>query len=78
MGELIIITIMAGGILEVIRLNGGIRFIIQKLTAHIRGKRGAELSIGFLVALSTFAPPTTLWPLSPLATYPRPLATAMA
>lgn len=51
MGELIIITMMAGGILEVIRLNGGIRFIIQKLTAHIRGKRGAELSIGFLVAL---------------------------
>lgn len=51
MGELIIITMMAGGLLEIIRENGGIDYIIEKLTAHVHGKRGAELSIGLLVAL---------------------------
>jgi Na+/H+ antiporter NhaC len=51
MGELIIITMMAGGLLEIIRENGGIDYIIQKLTARINGKRGAELAIGVLVAI---------------------------
>ena len=51
MGELIIITMMAGGLLEIIRENGGIDYIIQKMTTHIHGKRGAELAIGVLVAL---------------------------
>lgn len=52
MGELIIITLMAGGMLEMIRYNGGIDYIIRKLTNHVRGKRGAELSIAALVSLS--------------------------
>ena len=51
MGELIIITMMAGGMLELIKQQGGIDFIIQRMTRHIHGKRGAELSIGSLVAL---------------------------
>ena len=51
MGELIIITMMAGGLLEIIRQNGGIDFIIQQLTRHISTKRGAELSIAALVTL---------------------------
>lgn len=51
MGELIIISIMAGGLLEIIKENGGIDFIISKLTAHVHGKRGAELSIGLLVSV---------------------------
>lgn len=51
MGELVIITMMAGGLLEIVRLNGGLDFIISRMTAHIRGKRGAELSIGILVSL---------------------------
>ena len=34
MGELIIITLMAGGMLELIRFNGGVDYIIQKLTKH--------------------------------------------
>jgi len=51
MGELIIITMMAGGLLEVIKANGGIDYIISKMTAHVHGKRGAELSIGVLVSL---------------------------
>ncbi|MBQ6033564.1 MAG: Na+/H+ antiporter NhaC family protein [Prevotella sp.] len=52
MGELIIITMMAGGLLEIIRINGGIDFIISKLTRHISSKRGAELSIASLVCLT--------------------------
>jgi len=51
MGELIIITMMAGGLLEVIKQNGGIDFIIEHMTRHIQGKRGAEMSIGALVAI---------------------------
>lgn len=51
MGELIIIAMMAGGMLEIIRENGGIDYIINKLTAHVHSKRGAELSIATLVSL---------------------------
>ncbi|WP_291587592.1 Na+/H+ antiporter NhaC family protein [Bacteroides sp.] len=52
MGELIIITLLAGGMLETIRYNGGIDFIIGKLTRHVNGKRGAELSIAALVSIA--------------------------
>ena len=51
MGELIIITMMAGGLLEIIRHNGGIDYLIERLTRHISTKRGAELSIAALVSL---------------------------
>lgn len=51
MGELIIIAMMAGGMLEIIRENGGIDFIINKITAHVNSKRGAELSIAALVSM---------------------------
>lgn len=49
MGELIIITMMAGGMLEMIRLNGGIDYIISRLTSRIRSRRGAETAIASLV-----------------------------
>lgn len=54
MGELIIVTMLAGGMLEVIRHNGGLDFIISGLTRHIPGKRGAEFSIAALVSLANF------------------------
>ena len=50
MGELIIITLMAGGLLELIKQNGGIDFLINAMLRHVKSKRGAELSIGALVA----------------------------
>lgn len=50
MGELIIITLMAGGLLELIKQNGGIDFLIEAMLRHVKSKRGAELSIGALVA----------------------------
>jgi Na+/H+ antiporter NhaC len=52
MGDLIIVTMLAGGMLEIIRHNGGIDFIIHGLTRHIKGKRGAEFSIAALVGIS--------------------------
>ena len=50
MGELVIVAMLAGGMLEIIRENGGIDYIIQRMTAHISSKRGAELSIAALVS----------------------------
>ncbi|MBR4482151.1 MAG: Na+/H+ antiporter NhaC family protein [Prevotella sp.] len=50
MGELIIVTMMAGGMLELIRQQGGIDFIIRLLTRRVNNKRGAELSIAALVS----------------------------
>ena len=51
MGELIIVTMLAGGMLEMIKQQGGIDFIIQRMVKHIHNKRGAELCIGGLVGL---------------------------
>lgn len=49
MSELIIVTLMAGGLMEIVRHNGGIDFIVSRLTARIRNRRIAELSIAALV-----------------------------
>lgn len=51
MSELIIVTILAGGMLEIIRHNGGIDIIIKALTRNINSKRGAEFSIAALTCL---------------------------
>lgn len=52
MGDLIIVTMLAGGMLELIKSNGGLDFIVNGLTRKINGKRGAELSIAALVSLA--------------------------
>ena len=52
MGELIIITLMAGGMLELIRFNGGVDYIIHMLTRKINGKKGAEICIAALVSIA--------------------------
>ena len=54
MGELIIVSLLAGGMLELIRYNGGLDFIIGGLTRRIRGPRGAYFSIAGLVSLVNF------------------------
>ena len=54
MGELIIVSLLAGGMLELIRYNGGLDFIIDGLTRRIRGKRGAYFSVAGLVSLVNF------------------------
>lgn len=50
MGELIIVTLLAAGMLGVIKSTGGIDFLLQQLTARIRGVRGAKVSIAALVS----------------------------
>ena len=52
MGDLIIVTLLAGGMLELIRVNGGLDYIVEAMTRRIRGKRGAEFSIAALVSLA--------------------------
>lgn len=52
MGELIIVTLLAAGMLELIRYNGGLSYIISHLSRKIRGRRTAELSIGLMAALA--------------------------
>ena len=54
MGELIIVSLLAGGMLEMIRYNGGLQFIIDRLTRRIAGRRAASLSIAALVSLVNF------------------------
>lgn len=52
MGELIIVTLLAAGMLELIRYNGGLAYIVKHLTACIRGRRGAECAIALMTALA--------------------------
>ena len=52
MGELIIISMLAGGMLELIRVGGGIDYVITRLTRRVHNKRGAELSIAALVSIA--------------------------
>ena len=52
MSELIIVTLLAGGMLALIRHNGGIDFLIRVLTRRINGKRGAKFTIALLVVLA--------------------------
>ena len=52
MGDLIMVTMLAGGMLEVIRVNGGLDYIVNGLTRKVNGKRGAEFSIAGLVSLA--------------------------
>ena len=52
MGDLIIVTLLAGGMLGIIRYNGGLDFIMRSVVKRAYGRRGAELSIGLLTALA--------------------------
>lgn len=52
MSELIIVTLLAGGMLALIRHNGGIDYLIHILTRRINGKRGAKCTIALLVVLA--------------------------
>ncbi len=51
MGDLILVTLLAGGLMELIRHGGGIDYVLKALTRRINGKRAAELTIAALVML---------------------------
>lgn len=52
MGELIIITLMAGGLMNMVKQGGGFEFITRAITNRISGKRGAEAAIVGLTVLT--------------------------
>ena len=51
MGELMLMAMLAAGLLELIRVNGGIELLMRYVTRGIRSRRGAELSLAALVCL---------------------------
>lgn len=51
MSELIIISILIAGTIEIIKFNGGIDFILNKGLKNFKSKRGAEYGIAILVSL---------------------------
>lgn len=51
MGGLIIITLLASGMLGIIKAAEGIRFLLQCLTSRISGRRGAQAILAVLVGL---------------------------
>lgn len=51
MGGLIVITLMSAGMLGVVKASGGITWLLQVLTARVKGTRGAQFCIALLVSL---------------------------
>ncbi len=51
MGDLIVVTLLAAGMLAMIKHNGGIEFLMKWLTKHISGTRGAHTTIALLVSI---------------------------
>ncbi|MDE6099046.1 MAG: Na+/H+ antiporter NhaC family protein [Muribaculaceae bacterium] len=51
MGGLIVITLMSAGMLGVVKASGGITWLLQVLTARVKGARGAQMCIAVLVSL---------------------------
>lgn len=54
MGDLIIVTLLAGGMLGIIRYNGGLEYIMKGIVRHVHGRKGAELGIGLITSLANF------------------------
>ena len=52
MTELILVTMLAGGLLEIVRINGGINYLIRIVTQRMNSKRAAEFAITALTALA--------------------------
>ena len=52
MGDLILISMIAGGLLAVVRKGGGVTYLVRALTRRVHSRRGAECCISALVALT--------------------------
>lgn len=51
MGNLIVITLLAAGMLGLIKASGGINYLLQLLSGRIGGMRGGQVCIALLVSL---------------------------
>ncbi|QDX93485.1 Na+/H+ antiporter NhaC family protein [Brevibacillus laterosporus] len=52
MMELVLLTMLIGGMIEIIQHNGGIHYLMNVLTRNIRSKKGAEFGIAGLVSMT--------------------------
>jgi Na+/H+ antiporter NhaC len=55
MAELVILSLLIGGMVELIKRNGGIHFILEAMTKRISSKKGAEFAIAGLVSSTNLA-----------------------
>ena len=55
MSELVILSMLIGGMVEVIKYNGGIHYLLHVLTKNISSKKGAEFGIAALVSLTNIS-----------------------
>ncbi|WP_110114767.1 Na+/H+ antiporter NhaC family protein [Bacillus sp. CGMCC 1.16541] len=55
MSELVILSILIGGMVEIIKHNGGIHFILHAMTKNITTKKGAEFGIAGLVSATNLS-----------------------
>ena len=51
MSETLIVALLAGGLLKVIRYNGGISYLLNAIERRIHNRQGCELGIAGLVAV---------------------------
>lgn len=51
--QILVVTMLAGGMLELVRYNGGIDFIVKSIAKRLHTKIGAELSLGVIVSFVT-------------------------
>ncbi|MFX3625644.1 MAG: Na+/H+ antiporter NhaC family protein [Ectobacillus sp.] len=55
MMEMVILALLIGGMVEIIKYNGGIQFLLHLMTRNIRSKKGAEFGIAGLVSATNLA-----------------------
>ncbi|MBY6052651.1 Na+/H+ antiporter NhaC family protein [Cytobacillus firmus] len=55
MQTLAIIAILIGGLVEIIRVNGGIDYLLHMATSKIKSRRGAEFGIASLVSVTNLS-----------------------
>ncbi|AFJ60613.1 Na+/H+ antiporter [Bacillus velezensis YAU B9601-Y2] len=55
MSDLIILSMLIGGMVGVMKQNGGIDFLLEFITKRIRSKKGAEAGIAGLVSVTNLA-----------------------
>lgn len=51
MEDLAMLSLVVGGTLEIIKVNGGIDYLMHFITSRIKSKKGAELGIAMLVSI---------------------------
>ena len=54
MCELILVTLLAGGVMAIVRELGGFDYLIDKMTKKVSSRRGAEAVIALLTAVTNF------------------------